>query len=221
MNDRTSSGASGFSWSRQYGRRRAFAPRYPSVFDLPLARRPGEILFRDLDEGMRILDAGAGTGRTVERIQGRFPGMEVRTLDVDPASDPDYHDASQIDSRFDRVLLFEVLEHLPVDEGAAVLGDLLPHLAEGGRLLVTTPNVFHPSSWFRDMTHCTPIAYDELGGLLEGCGYRVLEMFRIYNAPYVQRLFRRTVGQPLHRWLGIDYARSVMAVAEAAAPAVK
>ncbi len=203
------------SWSEQYARRRAVEARYPSVFHVPLARKPSEVLFRYLGERDRLLDVGAGPGRTGERVRTRRPHVEIRTLDVDPSTSPDYRSLDEVDGRFECVLLLEVVEHLSAETAFTLLGDLQHVLAPGGRLLVSTPNVFHPSAYFRDMTHRTPIAYDELGGMLDGCGYRVVEMARIYNAPWVARTFRRTLGQPLHRWLGIDFARSIVAVAEA------
>lgn len=203
------------SWSDQYARRRAFEARFPSVFHVPLVRKPSEVLFGHLGERDRLLDVGAGPGRTGERVRTRRPHVEIRTLDVDPSTSPDYRSIDEVEGRFDCVLLLEVVEHLAPETACTLLGDLQRVLAPGGRLLVSTPNVFHPSAYFRDMTHRTPIAYDELGGMLDGCGYRVVEMVRVYNAPWVARTFRRTVATPLHRWLGIDFARSIVAVAEA------
>ncbi len=206
--------STGFPWGLQYRHRREVSARYPSVFSIPIERRPRDVLLRNVDDGMRVLDVGAGPRRAGDRIQAVKNGVEYRTLDPDPGSDHDYRRMEDVEGKFDRVLLFELLEHLSPEDSARLLEELRECIVPGGRLIVTTPNVFHPTSWFRDMTHRTPIAYDELGGLLERCGYRLVELVRIHNAPWLAKVARRVLLTPLHRSLGVDYARSVMAIAE-------
>jgi 2-polyprenyl-3-methyl-5-hydroxy-6-metoxy-1,4-benzoquinol methylase len=207
----------GASWSRRYRHRREFERRHPSVFSFPLARNPSEVLFRHIRDGMRVLDVGSGPGKAGERIRSRFPSVEVRTVDVDPEAGADHRTIDDARGPFDRVVLFEVLEHLDLEESVRLLRGIRERLAEGGLLLATTPNVFHPSAFLRDATHRTPLSYGELAGLAASCGFEVREVRRIHNAPWAWRVLRRTIAEPLHRLLGIDYARSVMLVAGVAA----
>jgi len=203
-----------YSWSRQFRYRKEYERRYRSVFSIPIARRPSEVLLRHLRDGMRVLDLGAGVGKVRERIRSRFPHAEVRSLDVDPETSPDYRAIDEVaDASFDVVVLFEVLEHLDVDAGLAILTGIRRVLVEGGRLVASTPNVFHPSAFFRDATHRTPLAYDELAGLVTSCGFQVIEIRRIHNAPWGAKVLRRAFAAPLHYLLGVDWARSVVVVA--------
>ena len=53
--------SSGFPWGLQYRHRREVSARYPSVFSIPIERRPRDVLLRNVDDGMRVLDVGAMT----------------------------------------------------------------------------------------------------------------------------------------------------------------
>lgn len=204
------------SWSERYRLRRAIEARYPSVFRIPVAPRPSAVLLRHLAPGLRVLDVGAGPGRTRERVLARFPDTLYRTVDVDPEVQADHRSLDEVRGRFDRVLAFELVEHLAPEEADTLVERARALLVPGGKLIASTPNVFHPSAWFRDRTHRTPLAYDELGAMLLAHGLRVVELWRIHNAPWLAKLARRTLGEPLHRFLGLDYARSIVAVAQAA-----
>jgi hypothetical protein len=41
----------------------------------------------------------------------------------------------------------------------------------------------------------------------------VKEIFRIYNDAFFRRLFRIWVAAPLHKYLCVDYAKSILLVA--------
>ena len=107
----------------------------------------------------------------------------------------------------------ELLEHLPHGEGLKILRCARKALGKGGMLVVSTPNTFHPTEYFRDASHVTPYCYDELGAALLHSGFVVRELYRTYYAPFWERTIRRFVGGPLFRLLGMDYAEKVVAVA--------
>jgi len=56
--------------------------------------------------------------------------------------------------------------------------------------------------------------YDELGGLLLSRGFSIAAMYRTYNDVFHRYLFRVYVMAPVHRYLGIDFAKSILIVAE-------
>jgi len=86
-------------------------------------------------------------------------------------------------------------------------------LRDGGRLFLSTPNVHHPWSFRNSATHRTPFPYDELGGLLESSGLRVEALYRCHRDSVPKRIVR-FLGHPLYRLFGIDYAKSVLVVAQ-------
>jgi 2-polyprenyl-3-methyl-5-hydroxy-6-metoxy-1,4-benzoquinol methylase len=135
-------------------------------------------------------------------------------MDVDRDQFHDFYSLEEIRETFDVVFLFEVIEHLDLEEGVKVLEKVYDLLNGGGRLILTTPNVFNPSRFWRDATHKVAYCYDELGGLLLAHGFQIKAMYRTYNDAFHRYLFRLYVMAPLHRYLGIDFAKSILVIAE-------
>jgi len=209
MHDETAT----ISWNELYQRRRRIRKRYPSVWKLPRRRSPVEVLLSVLRPGTRLLDIGAGDKGLQAMLTERFPDLYYKSLDTDPACEADYRRLSEVNEIFDVVVMFEFIEHLPHAEGIGVLQSARELLGMGGTLVVSTPNVFHPSEYFRDATHVTPYCYDELGAALTHSGFVVRQLYRTYYAPFWERTIRRFAAGPVLRLLGMDYATKITAVA--------
>jgi len=125
----------------------------------------------------------------------------------------DYRSLDVVTDRYDVVACLEVIEHLLPGDAVALLAAARERLAPGGRLVLSTPNVMNPTAFLTTLDHKTPFAWDELGGVLTLLGYRVRRMVRVQNDPVLRRLGRWLV-YPVHRMLGIDFARSIAVVAE-------
>ena len=110
---------------------------------------------------------------------------------------------------------FEVIEHVSLEDGLELLDALRRRLRPGGRLVLTTPNVFVSGQFHRDATHRTAFAYDELGGALLAAGFAPegLDLYRVYNDGLLGKLAHRVLFYPWHRALGVDFAPSIAAVA--------
>ncbi len=203
------------SWRALYERRLQMRQRYKSVWQIPLQRRALDVIRRHVRERDRVLDVG-GSAKFWERRREKLPALDVKTLNIDPEEQCDYRSLDEVDGEFDVVLMTEMIEHVPAEEGMKLLRDVRPHLKPGGKIIITTPNIQHPSR-FWDTTHVTPWRYDELGAALMAAGYDVVEVWRLYNAGALDRWFRRAIGVWLHRYLDIDFALSIAIVAAAAA----
>jgi 2-polyprenyl-3-methyl-5-hydroxy-6-metoxy-1,4-benzoquinol methylase len=111
-------------------------------------------LLRLAPTGGRVLDVGCGSGRTGLRL--REAGNEVWGIDSAPevaetasarldrfvladVTSPEAVAAALGDVRFDVIVLADVLEHLPDPLGTLRL--YAGHLAPGGRVIVSVPNV--------------------------------------------------------------------------------
>ncbi len=103
----------------------------------------------------RILDVGAGAGRTTAWVRGRYNGSRAIALEGNPAvlddlkANADEAYIVDLDGDIpdvgapDLILCLDILEHLVRPE--QLLQRLTDALAEGGTVIVSCPNVAHAS----------------------------------------------------------------------------
>jgi hypothetical protein len=163
---------------------------------------------------MRILDIGASDRRMEGRVKDVYPDILYKSMDIDRRTPHDYYTLDDIDEQFDLIILFEVIEHLELEEGVTMLSRLKELLVDGGRLSISTPNIFNPSRFWFDATHKVAYSYEELGGILLGQGFEVLEIYRTFNASIPKYFLRLTLFYPLHRILNVDFAKSIVFLAQ-------
>lgn len=187
--------------------------RYPRIWGLKLIKRPSWLLSRLIRPGMRVLDVGASDRRMGEKIRATHPDIVYKSMDVDRGFHHDFYSLDDIHELFDLIVLFEVIEHLDLEDGVRLLGRLGELLAEDGRIIVSTPNIHHPHRYFHNATHKTPYMYSELAGVMMRCGYEIIDIYRTYSAPFFGYLFRMTLFYPLHRILDVDFAHSIVVLA--------
>jgi 2-polyprenyl-3-methyl-5-hydroxy-6-metoxy-1,4-benzoquinol methylase len=202
------------SWSKLFEYREQIHRCYREVWDIKILRKRFPLLLKILHEGEKVLDVGASNRNLMDRLKLHYPNLIYKSMDVDRARHHDYYSLEEIQESFDVIFLFEVIEHLPLQEGIQLIKKLHQLLNEGGRLVLTTPNVLNPSRYWRDATHKVAYCYDELGGLLLSQGFKIKVMYRTYNDAFHRYLFRVYVMSVLHRYLGIDFAKSILVVAE-------
>jgi len=204
----------GISWSKLFEHREKVHQRYPEIWDLKILRKRFPLILETLRDREKVLDIGASNRNLEGRLKNRYPNLIYKSMDVDQERPHDFYRLEEIQESFDIVLLFEVIEHLELEEGAQLLKRIYELLNTGGRLILTTPNVFNPSRFWRDATHKVAYCYDELGGILMANEFQVKAMYRTYNDTFLGYILRVYVMAPLHRYLGIDFAKSVLVVAE-------
>jgi SAM-dependent methyltransferase len=204
----------GTSWSRLFEYRDQIHRRYPEIWDLKILRKRFPLMVKTIQDSEKVLDIGASDRNLQERLRRHFPKLIYKSMDIDREQFHDFYSLEEIQESFDVVFLFEVIEHLGLEEGIRLLKKSYDLLSEGGRLILTTPNVFNPGRFWRDATHKVAYCYDELGGLLLAQGFQIRAMYRTYNDAFHRYLFRLYVMASLHRYLGIDFAKSILVIAE-------
>jgi len=204
----------GFPWSKLFEYRDEIHQRYPEIWDLKLLRKRFPLILETIRDGGKVLDIGASSRELEGRLKSRYPNVIYKSMDVDQERPHDFYSLEEIRESFDVVLLFEVIEHLELEEGAKLLQRIYELLNTGGRLILTTPNIFNPGRFWRDATHRVAYCYDELGGILLAQGFHIKAMYRTYNDVFYRYLLRVYVMASLHRYLGIDFAKSILVVAE-------
>jgi SAM-dependent methyltransferase len=204
----------GVSWSKLFEYRDKIHGRYPDIWDLKILRKRFPLMVNTIRDGEKILDIGASNRNLEGRLKRHYPGLIYKSMDVDREQIHDFYSLDEIQESFDVVFLFEVIEHVDLGEGVELLKRVYNLLNEGGRLILTTPNIFNPSRFWRDATHKVAYCYDELAGLLLAQGFQIKAMYRTYSDAFHRYFFRLYVMAPLHRYLGVDFAKSILVVAE-------
>ncbi len=201
-------------WSRLITGREQIHRRYPKIWNLKLLKRPSRLVKNLVFPGMRILDVGASDRRMENRVRRVCPDAIYRSMDIDSRLPHDYYTLDEIAEQFDLIILFEVIEHLELEQGMILLERLRDLLVDGGRLVISTPNIFNPGRFWFDATHRVAYGHEELGGILLSQGFDVIEIYRTFNASVPKYILRLTLFYPLHRILNVDFAKSIVFLAQ-------
>jgi len=201
-------------WSTLYAARRDIAKRFGDIWSLPLARRYYNVLSELGGEGTRLLEIGAGDRALREKMRGYWADYVYSSCDIDSQGAHDFSHIDEVTGQYDVICGFEIIEHVTLGDAQKLLACCAALSPQGGRIALTTPNIFYPPGFLRDATHITPFCYDELGGLLEVVGYRVTAIYRLHHDSLIKKVMKRWLFYPLFRLLGIDFAHQIMIVAE-------
>lgn len=201
-------------WSKLFSCRDKIHEKYREIWNVPLVKKRSHLLKRYLRDGMTVLDVGAGMKGMKNEIEGLGIKVTYKSMDIDRSNAHDFYDVKDIDEKFDAVLMFEVIEHLGLEEGLELLKEIGKRVKEKGILICSTPNIFNPSRYMRDATHRTFYGYDELCGLLNLAGFKIEDVYRSFNDAIHRYILKVYILGFLFRVLSIDYALSVFVVGE-------
>lgn len=151
--------------------------------DMAARRRVRVVLeYLDIGPGDLVLDCGCGLGWFLHVI-GQLTSCRLTGTDYDvprlasakrdlggraTLASSDILALPYADATFDKIVLSEVLEHLPDDAGA--LAEVVRVLKPGGLLAITVPNqdyplLWDPVNWTREALGMKPITEGFFGGL--------------------------------------------------------
>jgi len=105
------------------------------------------------------------------------------------------------------VFLFEVIEHLDWESGREMVARIFEILKPGGRVILTTPNIYTPGQYWKDVSHRTPYHYEELGGLFLSQRFESIELFRLFNASLLKYVMKVYLFSPIFHFLRIDFTK--------------
>ncbi len=175
-----------------------YTPAEPFLFELHAAmlKRLERLFRRHFAAGSRVLDAGCGRSLFTE-IRPDWP-FDIVACDVDhdllASRRADYprigwvvgeaHPLPFRDGAFDGLFAGELIEHLA--DPAAGIREFRRVLRAGGILVLTTPNrrrlanVADGSERPYSPDHLSELSYDEVGVLLRGHGFEVVQATGLY-----------------------------------------
>lgn len=201
-------------WSLMYKYRRATQRTFGDIWDLPIQKRHHHVISLHAQAGLNWLEIGAGDRRLKQELENQWPIKSYKSFDIDQRHPHDFFSLADIKGQYDRICMFEMIEHITIDHAQEVLVTCRKSLVPGGKLFITTPNIYYPPGFLRDATHITPWAYDELGGLVCSAGFNVIAIYRLYSAALLRKITHRYLLASLHRFMGIDFSKQIMLVAE-------
>jgi SAM-dependent methyltransferase len=200
-------------WSEQLRLREKVHQQYPEIWDLKIVKKRLPIILRYLKDGEKVLEIGASDRGLEVRVKKYYPHAIYKSMDIDPSYPHDYSSFEEIRDTFDMVLLFEVIEHLDWESGREMVARIFDFLKPGGRVILTTPNIYTPGQYWKDVSHRTPYHYEELGGLFLSQRFESVELFRLFNAPLLRYVMKVYLFSPVFRFLKIDFTKSILLVA--------
>jgi hypothetical protein len=176
-----------------------------------------QVCFDAIRGAAELLDVGAGDLRVQRKFQAAGFKGRYDTLDIGGEFSYTYHDLEEVHDSYDAILCFDVIEHLPLDEGLGLLEGMANRLRPGGTLIVQTPNarcIRHPLS--TDMTHRQVYNGGDLWSFLTCLGLTVQGFRVVFGRPrfFLWRLLTELPSRYfITRVLGCDYADNLLMLA--------
>jgi len=146
------------------------------------------------DPSMRVLEIGCGTGIFLRYLVKRG-FTNILAIDSDAGLAPVLDDLKGVDIRladaaqlvptlppagFDRIALFDVAEHIPLQALCELMRTLQTLLAPGGRIVLRVPNCESPwglKCFFGSFDHVTPLTSGRFEELAAATGFKVARLF--------------------------------------------
>ena len=201
------------SWSSLYETRKVIRENFPNFWKIKVIKKPVAIIKNIMKPGDSVLDVGSYNRGLKGKLQALYPDFSYKSMDIDHGKKHDYYSFEDIKEKFDVVFLFEVIEHLEMKDGVDLLGNIHKVLKDNGKIILTTPNVYHPNRYW-ECSHKVSYRHDEIGGLMDYVGFNVRNIYRVYNDAYLQRIIRLYIMSHVHKYFSVDFAKSILLVGE-------
>lgn len=172
-----------------------------------------KLTFQNLRNESTVLDIGAGLRDIQKALEHRHISAKYFSLDIDETVKHDFDDIDVIQDRFDLIIMFEVIEHMPFEEGVHYLERIRELLKPGGYLAISTPNVACPTQFMKNYQHVQHYPLRDLYGILRVIGFSPHAEFRrvrIRPKTYsIKRHIKNIAKNVLFRLLGFDVAHGI------------
>ncbi|MEO5716868.1 MAG: class I SAM-dependent methyltransferase [Luteolibacter sp.] len=170
------------------------------------------------DTKARILDIGCGYGFALRALRNlgyqNIEGLEISSAQADRATRAGFLVGLTEDTirwlnahsnEFDHVILFDVLEHVPVGSQIDLIAAIHTSLRRGGAVQLTVPNAnaILAARWLHnDYTHHSSFTEHSLYFVLKNGGFDRIEIDAEKGlGRFPRRLWRRSAWPAVRKWL--------------------
>ena len=150
------------------------------------------------DDFLRI-DGTTIEGRSAAEVLSDIEGCEFVCADAN-----DYVAKVSGARTFDRIVLFDILEHMELDDAIQLLKGLRSILSKGGKVLLRMPNVSSPwgqRMFYGSFDHVTPYTPDRVKELAFMTGYTCLNVVGQTTGKWRKRVLENALHGILNRVL--------------------
>jgi len=142
-----------------------------------------KICLKYIKNDMSILDIGCSTCSFFDflrenKINANMIGFDIdkKALEIAKTKDYNVYDSlEKIKGYFDIITMWEVIEHLQLEEFLDYLDYVKRHLKIDGKLIISTPNILNPFyPFWAEPTHIRPYSLKSLGRVLESQGFKIV-----------------------------------------------
>jgi SAM-dependent methyltransferase len=184
------------------------------ILKLPIVSDYRAPLAAFLQPHMRVLEIGAND-RSLKSYLDQSLKFELsyKSMDIDRSHEHDFYSLEEIQEQFDAIGCFEVVEHMPLEMAVELFQKAYQLLVPCGRIFVSTPNVYHPVSFWSDSSHITPFRVRHLAGWMAGAGFCRFWAYRVVEMNWKKQL-RYWRYRGLLRLFNLDFAPGILVVGE-------
>jgi len=184
------------------------------ILKLPIIRDYRIPLIEFLRPSMKVLGIGAND-RSLKTFMDRHLDFNLvyKSMDIDRSHCHDFYNVEEIEEKFNVIACYKVVEHLSARLALDLFRTAYKLLKSEGRVFVSTPNVYHPMSFWSDCTHITPFRFRHLAGWMATAGFNRFWCYRVCDLTWKKR-FHYWRYRGLLRLLYIDFAPGILVVGE-------
>jgi SAM-dependent methyltransferase len=184
------------------------------ILEFPIIADFRQPLFDFIRPGMDVLDIGANNRSLKAFLEQQLKfKFGYKSMDIDRSHEHDYYSLEEISGEFDAIGCFEVVEHMTPGLALDLFRKAYSVMRPGGCMVVSTPNVYHPMSFWADSTHITPFRIRHLAGWMAIAGFSRFSGYRVCQITWKKRL-RYWRYRGLLRLLNLDFAPGIVIVGE-------
>jgi len=176
-----------------------------------------QVIFNKVKNRDTLLDVGAGDLKIMQKFKKFGYSGKYDTQDIGTEFPYDYTSLDEINHQYASILCLDVIEHLQISEGLALIHKMVNLLAPNGLIIIQTPNArCIRSPLISDMSHLHCYNLPDLWAYLTSLGLHVDGYRVVFEGEYKNILYKITqnIGKYIiTRILGLDYADNIVVIA--------